>query len=74
MQRYRGDINRDLITVGRASLAEKITGGLSNPGKMPEAAWAASGRLQRGFGAGQRSWVCLLGLLCTQAALHTAKG
>ncbi len=39
MERYQGDINRDLITVGRASLAEKITGGLSSPGKMPERAW-----------------------------------
>jgi hypothetical protein len=39
MDRYRGDINRHLITLGRASLATQITGGPANPGKMPESAW-----------------------------------
>lgn len=39
MDRYSGDIGRDLLIVSRNRTAERITGGLSNPGKMPERAW-----------------------------------
>lgn len=39
MERYEGDLERDVSLVARDRLAERITGGLSNPGKMPEAAW-----------------------------------
>ncbi len=39
IERYRGDLDRDLGAVARNRLAERITGGLSRPSKMPEAAW-----------------------------------
>jgi Gene product 88 len=39
VKRYDGNIDRDLLVVARDRLAERITGGLSNPSKMPELAW-----------------------------------
>jgi len=39
MKRYEGDLQEDLAKVTRNGLAERITGGLSNPSKMPEFAW-----------------------------------
>jgi hypothetical protein len=36
---YRGDLEEDLRIVGRHHLAEQITGGLSEPSKMPCPAW-----------------------------------
>lgn len=39
MERYHGDIGRDLLVVAKQRLAERITGGLSKPSKMPEMAW-----------------------------------
>ena len=39
IERYQGELDRDLGVVARNRLAERITGGLSRPSKMPEAAW-----------------------------------
>ncbi|MCI0457803.1 MAG: hypothetical protein L0Z62_12615 [Gemmataceae bacterium] len=39
---YRGDMDRDLRVVSRDRLAERITGGLSFPSKMPCPAWGIS--------------------------------
>jgi hypothetical protein len=39
MQKYEGNLQQDLATVTRNGLADRITGGLSQPGKMPEFAW-----------------------------------
>jgi hypothetical protein len=39
---YTGDVEEDLRRVSRAGLAERVTGGLSWPGKMPCPAWGIS--------------------------------
>jgi hypothetical protein len=39
---YTGDLSRDLLIVSRHGVAEKVTGGLSSPGKMPCPAWGIS--------------------------------
>jgi hypothetical protein len=39
MQKYEGNLQQDLAKVTRNGLAERITGGLSRPSKMPELAW-----------------------------------
>lgn len=39
---YRGDVNEDILLVGRRGLAEEITGGLSHPSRMPCPAWGLS--------------------------------
>ena len=39
---YDGDMEADLQQVSQNRLAEKITGGLSRPGKMPSVAWGIS--------------------------------
>lgn len=42
MAAYCGNLDRDLGIVAKQRLAEQITGGLSNPSKMPELAWGLS--------------------------------
>ena len=39
---YQGDMDEDLRVVSRNGLAERITGGLSHPSKMPSVAWGIS--------------------------------
>lgn len=60
MELYSGNINDDLAVVARNKLAETITGGLSAPGKMPEAAWGipATRCLVGGVLAKQEGSVC----------------
>ena len=60
MERYQGDLGEDLLVVATNKLAEEITGGLSHPSKMPEAAWGIStSRCQMGsILAGQENTVC----------------